>query len=348
MLSDRSIIDKISSNPGNTICVTHRRDFDGLASAAFVIHYNKIPLNNIMFSDHNKADMSRALRAMKNMHLKNGVAIFADLPLNVGIENTVKSIIKTLQDSRNTVIWLDHHRLSSSGEKLIKKCDIAVYGENKRKCAAELVYAHLVTDKSDRYGKELARMAHVSDFYLGDKRYLETLINFGHAITYINYNDNTMERNLRRLVGCISNNDYKNRFVMINDNRYKKEARINKDKLRKNVETHMIGSIRIGIGSGMHIMDNEACRNIIMDEFSCDVAVFINVNGSKLNMRSRDGIDCYQLAKSLGGGGHMQAAGAAIKGVNLKTAAGIKLVRRKILKNATTLYLNKRKRLVVS
>ncbi len=337
MLSNNAIIEKMISAPEKVMCITHRRDFDGLASAALIMHYFNVPLRNVFFSDHETKDMLSTLEMVENTQIRNGVAVFTDLPLNPALENIVGGIIATLKSNGDMVVWLDHHRLSKNAESMIKKCDLFEMGESRKLCGAELVYKHLVSRKKDRYGMQLTRMAHMSDFYLMKGRNKKTIIMFGHAISYVNYYANP-EKGLREIVRILSEADYGNEFVSAKDALYNAEAKDNKEKLRKTITTYKVGRITIGIGSGKHVDDNEACKEMIMDGFGCDVGILINLDSGRLNMRSAKGIDCLKLATSFGGGGHPQAAGATIKGINPNTAHGIDKIRKKILDKAKRIY----------
>ena len=335
-ISRAALIEKIRKHPEKTICITHKMDLDGLSSAALLLHYFKVPLENIFFSDHEVKEITSSLKLVKSSNIKDAIFIFTDIPTNAAMERIVAQIIKRAK-KKGTIVWLDHHRISENAENILKNSDFFKIGENKNKCATELVYSYLVNNKKDKYGKELSKMTHISDFYIQDKRYLEDVIRIGNAITYINY-DSKPEKNLRKLVKIIADGDYRNKFVLDIAQKYKKEAAINREKLRKNVEVHKIRKIKIGIGYGRHIDDNEACRKTIIGEFGCNIGVFINLDEGKLKLRSEEGIDCFLLAKSFGGGGHPQASGATPKGVSFDTKTGIDKLKKKILQNAIKIY----------
>ncbi len=337
MVSKNIPIHNLPYPPNKILCVSHSQDLDGIASAAMVVHYLKIPLGNVSFSDHAIEAMRSTLNMVKHSSIHDGIIVFSDLPLNDSFTSVVDKIIKTLQKRNNKVIWMDHHMLTLNAEATIAKTDMYEAGENKRFCGAELIYKNLVKEK-ERYGNKLAKIAHDSDFYVTDSKYLDIILRFGSAITYVNYTPKTAERDLRKLVKILSDANYNDKFLVGLEKKYIKEAEVNKIKTRKTVTTHRIGNLTLGIGSGLHIDDNSACRGIIMDEFGSDIAVFINTAQGKLKIRSKEGIDCSLLVRSLGGGGHPQAAGASPKNVKLGTAKGLEKIRKMILENAARIY----------
>ncbi len=331
-----AIIKRITESPSKCICFTHRRDLDGLGSAAMLVHYLKLPISNVFFSDHENAEMERALATIKEAGIWNGVAIFVDLPINPSMDDIVGSIIGFLRETGNLVVWLDHHRLADSSEGVVRGCDFTICGEGDE-CGTELVYDNLVR-REDGYGKELARIAHISDFYVLGTGYSGVVTNIGGAITYANYTPYN-DGELRNIVVDMANGDYSSRSIMRGSENYDREAKENIKIFRDTVTVHEVGKLRIGIGSGFHIDATDACRGVIIKEFGCDIGVMINTKEGKVNFRSNsDRVDTSLLARSLGGGGHPQASGATPRGFDASTKEGIENMRKRILEKAEEAY----------
>ncbi len=291
-------------------CMTHAPDFDGISSAALIVHYMKAPESHLFFSYPNVEDLRDGMGALLSAGPEGSLIIFTDVSVNDDAVPYILEAIGRLKQSGNSVAWIDHHPWSEHAAKELEgACDFLLWGEGDE-CAAEKAISAL--GASDGYAAEIKRLAHITDFNLPlPKGEEELILDMVRAITYLK-NRNDMTGSLRRMAGLVSRGDFRNQFILDAAQAYIRESKQEIERLKQDCSLHEVNGYRIGIGYARNIQSTQACA-IIEEQLHTDIEAFINTEDYKLSLRSRKGVDCSAIASALGGGGHPQASGAVLE-----------------------------------
>ncbi len=338
MLTEDELYSLIMRSNDNLYSVTHN-DFDGIASAAVLVHYTGMRLDRVFFnpSVDGFASVHESL-IKENPH--GSTIVFTDLSISDGLLGRVSNMLKFLKSNNNTVAWIDHHQLS---EEVIfeasELCDFIICGEDPKHCATELIYN--ILSRSDQSAKEVADTAHLIDFNLMDNKNKELMDSLACSITFINYSGNPAP-GLRKLVDIVSKGELRSTFIKDLYSKYMKEAEANTELLKRNARSFKAGDYTIGIGYGKHIQSSAACATI-HDKLNTDINVFIKTDIMSMSIRSDAGADCSILARALGGGGHPQAAGAQPPGTyNPDDKIGMDKMIEYVISTARSIYSRKK------
>lgn len=312
MISREDFRKLVKSNRASIYNVTHIADFDGMGSAAMLMHYAGVPKERIFFGNYMRQAIDRIIEELNAAKLHNSLIIFTDMGVNDSTIETLKGLLHWLKDKGNKVAWIDHHPWNDTAVREIGgECAYLVAGENKNYCATELVYKELFENEADTaYGMNLANIAHYADFNIRNEQLDPLLFEITGAITYINYNQGNIAR-LRDLVSEFAKGNYKNGITKEAYANYLKDSELSIKELEESLEKHSIGNLTLGIGYSKRLGSTQACA-IIADELKADIAIFVNTDSRKVSLRSDKAVDCSKLAIALGGGGHPQASGCEV------------------------------------
>ncbi|MCL4379080.1 MAG: DHHA1 domain-containing protein [Candidatus Marsarchaeota archaeon] len=323
--------------------ITHAADLDGMASAAFLARCHGMPTSNIIFINYGAQDVGRATEKLSGIRGGGNVLVITDFSMTRENSSMIDRALARFRRRGNSIIWLDHHPWPDSMiRKASKYCDLMVVGENTYFCGAELVY-HLLCDR-DRYGDELARITHLSDFWLKSKsrKDNEAVNAAALGIKQIrSYAD--WEERLRGYVHELSQH-IDSRIILDAYEEYMRMTRPAMESMLKECGIIKSKRVKIGVGFGTMLSAQEACMAII-ERLKCDISIYISAESMHGSIRSRRnkgtwGIDILKLAESLNGGGHPLAAGFSVEneGYDLSKAHDRKLVLDRIGKTAERLY----------
>lgn len=327
--------------------ITHVADLDGMASAAFLARCYGMPTGNIIFVNYGAQDVGRAMKELSGIEGTGNVLVITDFSMTPENFSIMEKALARFRRKNNSIIWLDHHPWPESIiRKASKYCDMMIVGENAYFCGAELVYNLLC--KRDRYGDRLAKITHLSDFWLKSKsrKDNETVSMVAFGIKQMrSYTDG--EDRLRGYVHDLSQGRIGSRLIRDAYEEYMRRTRPELERMLKECKIIKSAGIRIGVGFGIVLSAQEACMAII-DRLKCDISIYISNDSMHGSMRSRRnkgtwGIDILKLAKSLNGGGHPLAAGFSIEneGYDLLKAHDRELLVDRIGKVAERLYGNR-------
>ncbi len=338
MITEDEIYQLIILNSDRLYSVTHVSDFDGIASAAILVHYTSMPIEHVIFGSQSKEEIENMNKELIRLNPSKSIILFTDISINDRVITVITDILRVLKQRGNRIAWIDHHPVSQKAIDAISEyCDFVVFGENQRYCGAELVYR--IMSRKGAGAKKIAETAHLTDFNLRTERNKYLLDMLSSVVTFINYNKNN-EENLRKLVGMVSNIDFENEYIKKKYFLYKKEAGKNRKILEGNAVAYKVGPYKIGVGYGKHLQTTSACA-FIEEKLGTDMELFINLDGNRVNMRSREGVDCSILAKVLGGGGHKQASAAKIEEIAyLKNKNRLNELIESLIEKAKEVYVN--------
>jgi oligoribonuclease NrnB/cAMP/cGMP phosphodiesterase (DHH superfamily) len=285
-------------------CISNQGNFDGMGTPTLLIrNYNMNPGNAFFILPKN---FKSFLEYVKKTMPSDSTIIIADLALNNDQIPYVKEAFLLLDAYNNRIIWLDHHPWDKESLDAVKNIRFGVFGESRRHCATELTYILLC--KKEKGNQLLIDMVHVADFALKSKRFEKANEMISRTIIYNVLGRPNPNRNLQRLCKILANLDFKNEFILDSYKRYSRNSKKSIKMLMKSINVVATSPYRIAVGFSKRLQINQACE-IINKKTGSDVDVYIDIETGKNGMRSREGVDCSILARSLNGGGHPQASG---------------------------------------
>ncbi len=298
--------------------ITHAADIDGMACAAFLVRYWKVPVSNIVFYGYEKRRMPQLQKQIKRLHPQNGLFVITDVGINREVLKDWEGVLEYLVQTRNRIVWIDHHVWPDDWvTKISKYCDLMLIRESRHYCAAELVLRELYNDGVDSAFKErLANFAHLSDFNIQtrDRRTLARLYRHTWAIRYFNWrNLDFADNNLRKIIAQLANGNFQSRLVDQAYRKYKKHADKQTALLIGSARIIDVNGLRVCIGFAEELHATTACERM-MKRFRPKIAIYINtLKGSpRVHFRCVTGLDCSPVAFAFGGGGHPMAAAATL------------------------------------
>lgn len=314
--------------------ITHSADLDGMASAALMVHYYKIPIENVIFTSYSGKLYDDAIKFIKGIKGSDHTLVISDVGMVEERLEIIAGALSAFRERGNRIVWLDHHLWSERAIKRIADlCYFMIVGENKDFCATELVYRMLC--KRDKYGDEIARLTHLSDFALTSKSKTDNVLveKIGLGINQLG-DDNIRNPRLREFVSCLAKNDIDCRVIKDAYKRYVKETAPYLKKMLGSAKVVKVGKMSIAVGFGQKVSHQEGCMELL-GKFKTSVSIYISTDSGTASIRSvRDskswGVDSYKIAVAFSGGGHPLASGFPLKGARglSKTSTQEKVVQR--------------------
>ncbi len=320
-IAKKSMADIIDNK--NIISITHLKDFDGISSAAILKLAFGSKVKEIVFSDFEKKAIEESMAIIKKINPANSVVVFSDLNFGEAELAIYKQIFEMLKQGGNTIVWLDHHPISSSSvmQLLAEYADYIIAGENKDYCGAELVAKH-VAKELGKYNQEIeyiAYAAHISDFNLRNKdpEINKKLDEVSMAIaSYLD--DNTgMQEGLLKMVEAVVADPYnfdKNEFIQERARLYKEKQDILKRELKDN--SYLIDfnghKAIIGFNYSGSLQTNDGCSFLLNlpNAAGAEMAIYVKAQRGTAHIRviDKSSIDSVPFAQSMGGNGHPHAS----------------------------------------
>ena len=320
----------------NAIIISHIADMDGISSAALIMRKYKIKKKNVLFADYSVGRLLQIEKQVKEKLQKDTVLFITDIGTNTSTIKIFLRIIASIKKTGGKIFWFDHHTWSyDSIEKVASKCDLAVVGENKLFCAAEITAAELKL--TDSFTKKLIKIVHMSDFNIKpkDKNIAEIIKSYVLSTTYYSsFNFSTYARRIGMIADQMSKEVLIPNFVIADGKKFEK---LNINRLKKLKENILVGTI-VSLGFSKYISTNDACA-CILDNTNSDIGVYLNTETFKCHLRSKIN-DCSLLATQFGGGGHPHASGFEVNKAlyKIKTVNGRKKLFSDICNASNSLY----------
>lgn len=304
----------------SVIIISHRKDLDGLSSAALMVRY---------FTKHRPLPYYLTLRdypdgpdiiEQKLMHIKDSEIYIADLATDQKFIDEVFSRLKKLKEKNNKIVWMDHHPARPDIARTLRSLIDKLVLKKSTMTGSEIVYSTLYKANKidDKHAELLSRLGHDSDLMemkIPITRKLVTLID------YYNYLDSgsTLYPNLVQLVLSLAmpKKEADINYILTEDNeqqikRYQKLLDEGKKKVFSNIEVIPVGKYRFAIFRYPTIFSGTRISAEVLSAFDVDASVGYSDDGSGSVRRNNDAISCRQIAKLLGGGGHEFAAGFSL------------------------------------
>jgi oligoribonuclease NrnB/cAMP/cGMP phosphodiesterase (DHH superfamily) len=287
--------------------LSHIADMDGIGSAALIRMRFGMPLENIFFSGYGADDLREAEAGLRRLYGKRILLFIMDISPESETLYIFQNIVRNVHRGGGSVVVLDHHLWKKEMiRKIASKCDLAVIGENKKMCAAEL--ARKLTGLQDRFVSEFTDIVHHGDFNIGirKKRQAELSEIYMMSINHCNMSKSyhARIRKLRHIADVISSRRFSDKGMREAAFEFR---RINSNRIENMLTDLYHISDKIAVGFSRQVDATEACRDIIR-KAKVDIGIVINLDHGKGSIRSVES-DTLRFANELGGGGHPHASG---------------------------------------
>ncbi len=304
-----------------SIIISHRRDFDGIASAAELSRFLSGSVEMVLFTNPGKDEMLSTVSKLDSV--KNTYIYVADVSMSADGYAELCAEFDNVKSRGNEIIWVDHHPWPESAALKMKTiAEILIYGEDKNKCAAELIYDKFCP--GDEVCKKLSSLAHLTDFNLRpeDKELDDNLVRISKCIAFLDRDDkhsNELRNSLveRMSTGLISGGVIDQIYA-----EYKKSEEENLKMLNDTVKTNKIGKYDIGMAFADNLQSNMACSKI-KEMTGANIQIFVTTKDWSAHVRSDNGINSSLLSSALGGNGHEMASGFTLKVVQKELGKAI-------------------------
>ena len=334
--------------------ITHSADLDGMASAALMRHYYKVPLNRIFFTNYDGKIFKGAVSVIKSLKGRGDLLLISDFGMNAKNVKPMKDALQGFKERGNYVIWLDHHPWTEhETNEIAKVCDILVNGE-MASCGTELVYKFLC--RRDAFGDRIVAITHLADFVdtcffvhrdcfvkqikritkkvksksdVQSAREERIIRRLGSVIKELGRGDSPSSPGLRKVVDLLSSGQLEAPLIKKIEKRYIEETAPYRRELLGNAKVYGLNGIKVAIGFSKKINNQEACMTM-QEKLKSEVAIYINYGSGHCSVRSDVTVDSSGISRALGGGGHPQASGFSIEPSQL-TAERREKVTKKIL-----------------
>lgn len=280
--------------------ITHS-DIDGIASTALYLYLMNNPNYKVFFTEPFRLHETLRNRVIGEYYNR---VVITDLGINPEHYHKVRETLSLLRKQKIDITWYDHHIWERKWITDIIDLGIELYVDTST-CATGVVAKYT---KSTRL--------HV------DKNYVEELVNgvcagdlwkFNHWLSpyymrLIRRSDSDSWR--KRVLKTLSNGIYWNQEF---ESKVIEQVERELDVFSSNIDTVMRkhNDQVVLIAENDNHVDNSFLAAYLMGRYNVDLVVITDVMG-KLSFRSRV-INVRDLAKLLGGGGHLYAAGAKIE-----------------------------------
>jgi oligoribonuclease NrnB/cAMP/cGMP phosphodiesterase (DHH superfamily) len=276
--------------------VTHT-DIDGVAAAALYTYLTR-ESSNIVFAE--PYNLKKVLYKVYRKRPKRVVVL--DLSPNTDTIDFIVGVAQLLREKGGSVTWFDHHMWEAEWLEQLGKAGVELYVD-RTTCATGVVARHVKpsTTVDQRFVEELVKGVCGADLWSFDHPmapFFMRLVRRGDEDSWRLRVYSTLSR------GVTWTGEFGERVVK----RFDEEV----VELSKpmHVEVLEVNGVRVAIVEKIEKVENSLLAARVMGVAKADVAVVIDKSG-KISLRSR-GVNIRDLAVALGGGGHVQAAGAKI------------------------------------
>jgi oligoribonuclease NrnB/cAMP/cGMP phosphodiesterase (DHH superfamily) len=302
-----------------TIAISHCADIDGIGCVALLKMKYEIKDSDVFLIDYTTEALMAVEKAIKKARPKNATLFISDLSSNDDKIPTFLSIIKTIKKGGGRVLWFDHHPWSEKATKRIsKECENIICGE-REECATEITARQLKLN--GKFVNEFVKVCHASDFNLHpkDKRMMSLIKTYAIGIASYNTKPRSVsDKKLKKLAAALTAGKFTNKDLVDEARRF---DRISKKRIRIMVKDLSLIGDKIAVGFSNSLQSTNACYHI-MKKSGRDIGIFINMDASRGNVRSKIS-NINPLATALGGGGHPHASGFQFsRKYNTRTKAG--------------------------
>lgn len=294
-----------------SIIISHRRDFDGIASAAELSRFLRDSVEKMLFTNPGRAEMLSTVSKLDQA--ENTDIYIADVSMSADGYEELCSKFGIIKSRGNRIIWVDHHPWPEAAALKMKPiAEILIYGEDKDRCAAELINEKFCA--GDEICKKLSSLAHLTDFNLRpeDKDLDGDLVRISQCIAFLDRDDQHSNELRNAMVESVATGLIKGGIIDQIYAEYKKSEEKNLKMLKDTATSIGIGKYKIGIAFADNLQSNMACARI-KEITGANIQIFVTTKDWSAHVRSDNGINSSLLSFELGGNGHEMASGFTLK-----------------------------------
>ncbi|MEM0154650.1 MAG: hypothetical protein QW814_02340 [Methanothrix sp.] len=294
-----------------SVIISHRRDFDGIASAAELFRFLSGSIKTVLFTNPSKTEM---LSTVSKLAGSENIDIYiADVSMSADGYEELCHQFENIKSHGNRIIWVDHHPWPEAAtEKMKQIAEMLICGEDKNRCAAELIYQNFCIN--DEICKKLSSLAHLTDFNIRpeDKELDSDLIRMSQCIAFLDREDKHSEELRHSLLERVATGAISGGIINQIYAEYKKSEAENLKQLKETIRVLNIGRYKIGMAFADNLQSNMACA-MIKQSTGANIQIFVTTKDWSAHVRSDNGINSSLLSSALGGNGHEMASGFTLK-----------------------------------
>ncbi len=298
--------------PWRLTLITHN-DLDGVSAAAIALRVANARLGEdarLFFTEPHR--LPKTLKSVAGSVSRGETILISDIGAN---EDTIARAVELLgrMVARGArVAWFDHHRWEEEWVRKLRSAGVHVFVENDT-CGAGVVARHvteILGGRIDSYIEELVAATCAADIWRWDHPAapkLYRVVDWRRGRAGDKWRRRLVElfRDARSLEEVLGDEEVRRALM-----EYVNAELRNYSEAVKAVEVVEVDGCRIVLALKRSGPPSRSfLARTLMARYDADVAVIIH---RALSLRSED-VDVRVLAKALGGGGHLRAAGAPLK-----------------------------------
>jgi|GEM_PF-628129 oligoribonuclease NrnB/cAMP/cGMP phosphodiesterase (DHH superfamily) len=302
------------------VSISHRNDFDGIASASLVVRYASV-INSFpsLVSLKDYGDKEKVVDD-RLLSLTDASFIISDLSTNVKEIDEIVERIRKLKANRNNIIWVDHHQTTEDIKDKLSSVVDALHIQEGEVTATEVVFDVLYKQNGieDEYAKRLANLSHQTDMWKFEESVSWDLV---ELVSYLNYLD--YDSSLRPwLTGFVFYLAGKTKNINLNNplnEEYKRMLEVFRKKKEESlqiVETSLyqfeVSNVKFVVAWSPRILYSSIAADYLMKKIDADVFIIVKEDGNASVRRKNEKVNCAEVAKVFGGGGHVYASGMSV------------------------------------
>lgn len=293
------------------ISVTHRADYDGIASGALIIRYAYLHLKEpfmVFLKDYSDGPnlIEEPLIKLKEckLYIADLSTSFKDLP-------KVADRIKRMKGCE--VYWFDHHPTSEESVNLLKGAGVNLDLREDRFVAAKIVFQNLYEKMriEDEVAKRVSDYAVEADNWRFESEETRDLMDL---VSFYNYLDEDSPLTPNLISFLLHLASLKEAGTLLTELHRKHIAIYRKmlDRARKlilnTVDLFELNGTKYAIAYSPNLVSGSQAADYLLSTYDVDIAFVVKEDGTA-SVRRRGDVDVSKIAKLFGGGGHPYAAG---------------------------------------
>ena len=287
---------------------THRRDPDGVCSAAILARYaqrENWPYT-LFFVDY--VTLEKDLRVIRQQMTKSSFLALIDLGLDSRLWPTVKAFLEAIQHQKIRVYWGDHHAWDMEYITLVRSLGVSLdLQKSKDAVSAEIVQHRFLPD--DPVARRLSFIARDHDLWL---RTDPISLDLADVISYYDFLDHRVPTSTRltMLALKLAKGTFWDDELEAAHREYLKKKENALERSLAKAQAMTLGKFRVVFFYADLLLSSTTAGSLALEQFSVDLSVGIWPDGRIGFRRANDALDCAVIAALFGGGGHAFAAGA--------------------------------------
>lgn len=293
------------------VLITHRTDFDGIASGALIARYHLLyePAQVLAFlKDYgDEADIvEETLFGLSPRRM-----YIADISTSFRHLDEVLERIKRVGPKE--ALWFDHHptdtldRVEGAGIK----CDVRAGMPS----TASIILERLYGEVEDEIASAIAKLAVEADTWRFESPETKDIIDL---VAYYNYIDrgNPLTPHLKSYMFYLASleqprflGDWHIAHVEI----YRRKVAEQKELLERTAKTFDLSGLKAAIAFAPSLFSSSQAADMVFDLTGAQIAIIVKEEGTGSVRRRGTDVDISKIAKVFGGGGHPYAAGMKLR-----------------------------------